>query len=548
LFSTFKNINRILLSKEKRKITAFIIADIFISLADIFSVALLVLVISFYTGQSKLQLSLVLWIKNTNQYTPVLLLLLFFIVKNAAGYLLQKHRYQLAYAIALRLSLLSLHKFQSAAFKEYSYTDPAIHIRQINHQPIEFCNYVLLGIQQILTELFLILFALTGLAIVNWTLFLLLIPVIVPAVLLVLYIIKKRSKNIRTKIQQANNYTLQHLTEGINGYVESNIFNSNSFFADRYRNSLQAVNKHLIEMQLVQKIAPVIMELFGVTGLIFLIVQHQHAGAITDTVLLGAFIAAAYKIIPGAARIMSASALARSFSYTVKDMPLPQNGTSVITAEATVINKIAFNNIFFGYGEKQTIHNFNFNISKGNMVAFWGNSGSGKTTLINLLLGFIEQAGGEILVNDMACTATERKNYWPQVAYVKQQNFLFHASVKTNIILSDAASDTSRLNKAIAAAGLQDFLQTLPEGINTIISQEGRNISGGQRQRIAIARALYKDASLLILDEPFNELDENAVADLMQTFKAYAGNGKIVLLVTHNTTAARYYNEMINIE
>jgi ABC-type multidrug transport system fused ATPase/permease subunit len=546
--SFFKNINRILLPKEKRKVVLFIIADIFISLADIFSVALLVLVISFYTGQSNFQSSLMLWIKKSNQYTPVLLVLFFFIIKNVSSYLIQKYRYQLAYAIAVRLSLKNLGNYQAAAFEAYSDTDPARHIRNINHQPVEFCNYVLLGIQQILTELFLILFALTALAIVNLSLFLLLIPVIFTAVLLLLYIIKKRSKNVRTKIQQANSYTLQHLTEAVNGYVESNIFNSNPFFANRYRNSLQAVNRHLIEMHLMQKMAPVIMELFGVAGLIFLIVQSQHSGTVTDTILLGAFIAAAYKIIPGTARIMAAGALVKTFEYTVKDLLHLQNSNAVTANKTDVINTVIFKNINFSYGDKQIIDKLSFTITKGSMIALWGSSGSGKTTAINLLLAFVEQQSGEILVNDIACNATDRKNYWAQIGYVKQQNFLFHASVKTNIIVSDEEYDTNRLNNAINAAGLQPFLQTLPQGIDTIISQEGRNISGGQRQRIAIARALYKDASLLILDEPFNELDENAIAAMMQTFKAYASKGRIVLLVTHNKTAAEYCNEIVEIK
>lgn len=543
----FKNINYILLPKEKRKITFFIIGDICLSLADIFSVALLVLLISFYTGQSKFQFLFTLLKKNNNQYTAIILVFFFFIIKNISSYLIQKHRYRQAYAIALRLSAQSLNNYLAAAYSDYSDIDPAVHVRKINHQSIEFCVYILLGIQQILTEIFLILFALTGLAIVNWSLFLLLIPVLIPAVLLVLYLIKKKSKNIRTKIQQANSYALQHLTEAINGYVESNIFNGNLFFSNRYRNSLREVNRHLIEMQLMQKMAPVVMELFGVAGLIFLIIQSQHAGTVTDTVLLGAFIAAAYKIIPGIARIMSAGALVKTFQYTIEDLLKQKNTTSVTTSPAAEVDAVVFKNIKFGYGEKQIISDFSCSISKGSMIALWGNSGLGKTTVINLLLGFLDQQEGEILINNVACPAEERKKNWPQVAYVKQQTFLFHASIKTNIVLSEVEYDANRLNVAILAAGLNPFLQQLPQGIDTIISQEGRNISGGQRQRIAIARALYKDASLLILDEPFNELDEVAIQSMMQTFKDYANKGKIVLLVTHNRAAAECCDEIINI-
>ncbi|MES1225075.1 MAG: ABC transporter ATP-binding protein, partial [Bacteroidota bacterium] len=468
--------------------------------------------------------------------------------KNTASYLLQKKRYQAVYAISLRLAAQSLQQYQYASYENYGATDAAIHIRRINHQPVEFCNYVLLGIQQVLTEIFLIAFALTALAIVNGRLFLLLVPVIAPAVLLVLFIVKKRSKQVRTKIQEANSNSLQYLTEAVNGYVESNMYNSNVFFNNRYRNSLQLVNRHLTDMHLMQKAAPVIMELFGVAGLVFLIIQNQYTGSATNTVLLGAFIAAAYKIIPGIARIMSAGALIKTFAFTINDLPQLKNKTVTNNNATAHINTIRFDKVSFSYGEKRVIDALSFTAAKANVTALCGDSGTGKTTVINLLLGFIQQQQGDISFNSVAGNAAARKNYWLQTAYVKQQNFLLHASIKTNIILTGEDYDATRLNEAVEAAGLSTFLKTLPQGIDSGINQDGRNISGGQRQRIAIARALYKNADLLLLDEPFNELDEAAINALMDTFKAYAAKGKIVLLVTHNKAAAARCNEIVYIQ
>ena len=140
--------------------------------------------------------------------------------------------------------------------------------------------------------------------------------------------------------------------------------------------------------------------------------------------------------------------------------------------------------------------------------------------------------------------ALGRKQYWGDIAYVKQQGFLFHDSLKANITL-DATNEKTKLDNSIRQSGLTDFINSLPRGLDELISENGKNISGGQRQRIALARAFYKDAGVIILDEPFNELDSESEKSLLSELKNQAAKGKIIIMITHNELALDYCNKSL---
>ena len=171
-----------------------------------------------------------------------------------------------------------------------------------------------------------------------------------------------------------------------------------------------------------------------------------------------------------------------------------------------------------------------------------------KTTLINLLLGFLEPDAGSILFNSQPVSQSERQQYWPFIAYIKQQHFVLHDTLLVNIILNDEPYDKLKFQEAITLSGLSGFIKEHPEGFSYPIQEQGRNISGGQRQRMALARALYKDAPLLIADEPFTELDRESTVQLIKTCKQLADKGKMILLITHDSYALSQCNRVISLD
>jgi len=129
-----------------------------------------------------------------------------------------------------------------------------------------------------------------------------------------------------------------------------------------------------------------------------------------------------------------------------------------------------------------------------------------------------------------------------------QADDMLYDSIKRNITLLDNDYDKKLLNEALTHSGLHTFTDGFPDGMDKMIMENGKNISGGQRQRIAIARALYKNADVIILDEPFNELDETTELSMLQYFKTLAEAGKIVILITHNSSSLPFCNHVISLD
>jgi ABC-type bacteriocin/lantibiotic exporter with double-glycine peptidase domain len=293
-------------------------------------------------------------------------------------------------------------------------------------------------------------------------------------------------------------------------------------------------------------------EAFAVCGLFILIAAGTfvHADNIASLFTLGAFVAAAYKITPSISRIINLAGLTKTYNYTLKELVNISKEKQILQpiTGAAKISSIAFKDVSFAYNGKIILQCFNCNATSGLLTGIKGISGKGKTTLVNLLLGFLTPAEGGILFNNKLVNAEEIKAYRSRIAYVKQEPFILHDSILRNITLLESEYDNDKLCKAIDGSGLHEFVSSFPEGIEKIINESGKNISGGQRQRIAIARALYKDADLIILDEPFNELDEPSELQLMQYFKQLALSGKIVLLITHNSNSIHLCNNFISLD
>jgi ABC-type bacteriocin/lantibiotic exporter with double-glycine peptidase domain len=224
------------------------------------------------------------------------------------------------------------------------------------------------------------------------------------------------------------------------------------------------------------------------------------------------------------------------------------NGPLRQTANKPVqkIKSILFNDVHFSYNEISVLTGFECSLYAGSFIGISGNSGSGKTTFIQLLLGFCTESSGSILFNEELTRSETRMAYWNKIAYVKQEPFILHDSMLNNIVLFEANYNKERLKQVLEITGLDDLLNQFPEGVNKILTESGRNISGGQRKRIAIARALYKDADVILLDEPFSELDEQSEFKMLQHLKQLALTGKMIVLISHSHNSFQLCHTVIN--
>jgi ATP-binding cassette subfamily C protein CydD len=190
--------------------------------------------------------------------------------------------------------------------------------------------------------------------------------------------------------------------------------------------------------------------------------------------------------------------------------------------------------VYLGYDNNRVpaLRGASFDLKAGEQVALVGVSGAGKTTILNLLLGFLQPDKGRILVNDIPLTALAPDGWRKNIGWIGQQPVLFHGTVNENILLGRPAASADEIEQAARRAGVLDFSEALPEGLDTLLGEQGLGLSRGQAQRVALARAFVKDAPILLLDEPTAGLDvenETLVIRALQEFS----RDRTVLMLTH---------------
>jgi ABC-type multidrug transport system fused ATPase/permease subunit len=547
-----KNIFLILRKKEKTGLIKLVLFDVVISVLDIGFLAALLFVIRFYAEPGQANKLTYFPFNLFNRY-PLLLIIVFFIlygIKNMAGYLVSRMQFRFVYEVASRLSANNLSAYLGGSYKDYVDIDSSVHNRKIAYHPVEFAHYVLGGVQQMAGQAVLILVTIVAILIFSPVLFSLLVLIIIPPVALAGFLVKRKLNTIRKTMKVTGERTLQHLQEALSGFVESNVYGRKDFFVKRYDASQSAFNYSISEQLAVQNMPSKLIEVFAIFGLFILVLINLYTThtSVVQLITLGAFMAASYKIIPGIVKTLNVLGQVKTYEFTIHDLLQNKEPVTQTQQPAIAINTIEFENVSFTYRNEAVLNNLSFTINKGDFIGMSASSGKGKTTVINLLLGFLNPGSGNIFLNGSMAEAAERQQYWKTISYVKQEPFLFHDTILHNITMDENNYDEEKLRQVVDVAGLPGFLPAFPSGLRIIITENGKNISGGQRQRIAIARALYKEADLIILDEPFNELDEESEHIMLRHFKRLSENGKIIILVTHNKESLSFCDKVISMD
>ena len=194
--------------------------------------------------------------------------------------------------------------------------------------------------------------------------------------------------------------------------------------------------------------------------------------------------------------------------------------------------EIVLTNVDFSYGKKQVFNNLNLTIPAGQSVGLVGKSGGGKSTLTNLLLRYMDVTGGTITIDRQSIADVTQDSLRTAISYVPQDPYLFHRSLRENIAYGKPDASDEQIIAAAEQANAMEFINTLPEGLDTIVGERGVKLSGGQRQRIAIARAIIKDAPIIILDEATSALDSES-EKLIQASLASLMKNKTSIVIAH---------------
>jgi len=207
----------------------------------------------------------------------------------------------------------------------------------------------------------------------------------------------------------------------------------------------------------------------------------------------------------------------------------------VIPDEKKIMGRVEFRKVSFAYNkERQILNGISFSVNGGGWLLITGPSGSGKSTIANLLLGFYNPSGGVILIDGKNLTGYDIKTLRKQIGYVPQEALLFNGTIKENILLTNQDITSERLTAVLKICLLDGFIKSLPEGLETNISERGITLSAGQRSRIAIVRAIINDPSILILDEANSMLENSLEKILWQNLRMEREN-KTTIIFSHHT-------------
>ena len=230
--------------------------------------------------------------------------------------------------------------------------------------------------------------------------------------------------------------------------------------------------------------------------------------------------------------------------FGVMDMTPEIKNRENATELPQISDKIEIRNVTFRYDDEPVLKNINLNVKSGEVVAFVGMSGGGKTTLVNLIPRFYDVTEGEILIDGHDIRDVTIESLREQTGIVTQQTILFNDTVRNNIAYGDIKRSDEDIINAAKAANAYQFIKNLPEGFETVIGEQGARLSGGERQRLSIARALLKDAPILILDEATSSLDTEAEIEVQGALENLM-KGRTTLVIAHRLSTINSADRII---
>ena len=373
--------------------------------------------------------------------------------------------------------------------------------------------------------------------------------------LLVTFLFTKKLEYNSKKIAKEQTQVVKSLQEGLGNIRDVLLSGTQNFYLNIYKNSDFPLRKSLGNNQFISLLPKYIIESFGliILAIVAYIISYNNSNFIHQIPILGALALGAQKLLPAFQTIyFSYSRIIGTRSSLIDIIILLDQKVNahIINAGKKVIyeNKIQIKKLYYRYisNEEFILNDINLEINKNSIFGIIGKSGSGKSTLIDIIAGLLSPTKGIIKIDNVDYASLNIKSWQSKISYVPQNIFLSESTFLENIAFGIKKNEIDRIQAVEAAKKAQifDYIQSTKYKFDTIISEKGFDLSGGQRQRLAIARSLYKNPEILILDEFTSSLDSETESKLFDMIFALKSNVTI-LLVSHQKTALKYCDNLI---
>ena len=461
-----------------------------------------------------------------------------------------QHKYLLSFYKRLSFSLYSSYYKRGLLFiREKGINKLGYEVNAICYA---FSQSLLAPMLRIIGDSLLIVLVTVALLIYDGTTVLLLYATFLPFMVVYFLGVRKRINKYGRLELDARREQSRVVMDTFRGFAELEVSGAFPTLEAAFMDGMDKISHNRLKLDVIQRIPLFLSELSVIIGLTLLVAF----GTGDIKMLIGVFAVAAFRLLPAMRGILSGWTQIQNVSSCLDTIEegVMEEDAEVISDEIKKLpfeQEISTENLTYGYPDSPLVlENFSCIISKGEYVGFRGSSGIGKSTLFNLLIGLLSPSSGRILIDRTPLSTENRKAWMKHIGYVPQEVFIFNGTLAENIALGCKCIDKERIKDILGKVSLMNWVESLPEGLDTVLGEGGGKLSGGQKQRIGIARALYKEADVLFLDEATSALDNRTEKEVNETLlelkKSY--QGLTILSIAHRDSSLAYCDFIITLK
>ena len=569
-----KKFNIILSNRQKLQMTKIFVLMVIGGFLETFSVSLMLPFMNIVMNPEKTMenqlvrnICRLLGIQSAQSFLVVLAITLgaVFLIKNAFLLMEYNAQYRFVYGNMIDTQKMLLNNLIHKPYEFFLKIETGEIVRIINNDTTQ-TFFLLTTLLQLFTELIV-----SGMIIITVVMIAPIITIFMAIILLLVvlamnFILKPILRNMGKETQNGSAGMNKWLIQSIQGIKELKVLMKEDYFKDKFS---KYGDKYVVSLRQyeVLSVAPrFIIEATSMCAMFAIVALLIYNGAALETVvpILTATAMAAIRLLPSVNRIISSltnisyrepmldkliehlediSETCDTLSKEQLAEKLPKQSSIQELQEGIDFSKITY---FYPDSHKAVLKEANMKIKKGQSVGIIGPSGSGKTTAVDILLGLLRPEEGIVSVDGISIVE-DKKGFLNQVGYIPQSAFLLDDSIRANVTFGEENARDEDVWSALEAAALSDFVRELPDGIYTKIGERGVRLSGGQKQRIGIARALFRNPSILVFDEATSALDNETEKSIMQSINHLKGK-KTMIIIAHRLTTIENCDMIFKVE